>query len=233
MYTCLRCGYETTNKTNFVNHFKRKTVCSPDLYDVEPEEFLRMLKLKNDEYKNELIKLQTALLKANRNTSGTINTRNNINGPSGTINDNSTNNNYNINIQINSYDKTDYSVIKDKIKTCILKDGTIDEVKLVELLHFNKDHPENHNIRLENTKTNKILTYDGEKFVSSKYVGKENLWNFAKDTFDKTSEEKFINEEGQDDTYVAVENTKLKHDTIKRPEKLNKANALKSVLENA
>jgi hypothetical protein len=182
-----------------------------------------IMKILEDKNK-EIEELKKQLEEKNNNTE----TNNTINGDNGVI-DYSTN--YNINIQVNSYDKTDYSVIKDKIKTCILKDGSVDEVKLVKLLHFNKEYPENQNVKLENTKTNKILTYDGENFVSSKYIGKENLWTFAKDTFDKTSKEEFVIDD--DKTFDAVETTKDIHKSMKRPSKLNKANELQSFLENS
>ena len=233
MFKCYRCNYNSIYKKDIKNHLNKKKTCNPDFMDITKEEAMEMLNEKNKEKINmfilkqlenknkEIEKLKTQLEDSNKIVNNTIN------GNHGNI-DNSTN--YNINIQINSYEKTDYSIIKDKIHSCILKDGTINEVKLVKLLHFNKDHPENHNIKLENTKTNKILTYNGEKFISSKYVGKENLWNFAKDTFDKTSKEESVTE--NDKTFEAFETTKDKHHTIKRPEKLNKANELKSILEN-
>lgn len=34
IYSCLRCGYETTYKTNFKNHLKRKYICEAKLEDV-------------------------------------------------------------------------------------------------------------------------------------------------------------------------------------------------------
>jgi hypothetical protein len=235
-YKCYRCGYEVLQKNDIKKHLNRKKICDTIFMNVSIEEALNLLNEKNKDVLNDFIikqledknkeieELKKQLEEKNNNTE----TNNTINGDNGVI-DYSTN--YNINIQVNSYDKTDYSVIKDKIKTCILKDGSVDEVKLVKLLHFNKEYPENQNVKLENTKTNKILTYDGENFVSSKYIGKENLWTFAKDTFDKTSKEEFVIDD--DKTFDAVETTKDIHKSMKRPSKLNKANELQSFLENS
>jgi hypothetical protein len=235
-YKCYRCGYKSMQKIDIKKHLNKKKSCDPIFMDVSIEEALNLLNEKDKDALNDFImkiledknkeieELKKQLEEKNNNTE----TNNTINGDNGVI-DYSTN--YNINIQVNSYDKTDYSVIKDKIKTCILKDGSVDEVKLVKLLHFNKEYPENQNVKLENTKTNKILTYDGENFVSSKYIGKENLWTFAKDTFDKTSKEEFVIDD--DKTFDAVETTKDIHKSMKRPSKLNKANELQSFLENS
>jgi DNA repair exonuclease SbcCD nuclease subunit len=61
-YTCLRCGYETENKTNIVNHFKRKKKCPCVFCDIDTEKFLEILKLKNEDYKDEIIKISSEII---------------------------------------------------------------------------------------------------------------------------------------------------------------------------
>ena len=90
---------------------------------------------------------------------------------------NSNNFNTNIHIHVNSYYKTNYSILKDEIHTCI-KNGKVDEAKLVKLLHFNKDHPKNHNIRVANKRENRTQLYNGDKFDESYYKRKEGIWKY-------------------------------------------------------
>jgi hypothetical protein len=85
-----------------------------------------------------------------------------------------------IHISVNSYEKTDYTVLKDKIHTCI-KNGKVDESKLIKLLHFNKEHPENHNIRVANKRENRIQVFNGDKFEESNYKGKNGIWKLGQE----------------------------------------------------
>ena len=39
-YKCIRCGYETPNKTHIKGHVNRKNVCQAILQDIDPKEFL-------------------------------------------------------------------------------------------------------------------------------------------------------------------------------------------------
>jgi DNA-binding protein YbaB len=112
----------------------------------------------------------------------------------GDINGNNNNNIYNIEIKVNSFEKTDYNVLKDNIHTCV-KDGKVDEAKLIKLLHFNKDHPENHNIKVVNKRENRIQVFNGENFEESEYQGKEGLWKLGQDTLKKTEEQQLLDEE--------------------------------------
>jgi hypothetical protein len=93
---------------------------------------------------------------------------------------------------VHSFEKTDYSVLKDKIHTCI-KDGKVDEAKLIKLLHFNKDAPQNHNVMIENKRDKTIKVFNGEEFEDSGYSGKEGIWKFSEKTIGET--EKAIGEE--------------------------------------
>ena len=36
-YKCLRCGYTSNHKPNFINHLNRKNICSPLLEDISIE----------------------------------------------------------------------------------------------------------------------------------------------------------------------------------------------------
>jgi hypothetical protein len=77
----------------------------------------------------------------------------------GTINNTTNNNTQNI-IVVNNYGKenTDYLTV-DKIKA--LLDRPFDSVQeLIKMLHFNSDHPENHNVKITNKKEPYALVWN-------------------------------------------------------------------------
>ena len=77
----------------------------------------------------------------------------------GTIN-NTTNNNTNNIIVVNTYGKenTDYLTV-DKLRS--LLDRPYDSVQeLIKMLHFNSDHPENHNVKIRNKKEPYALVWN-------------------------------------------------------------------------
>ena len=112
----------------------------------------------------------------------------------GTIN-NTTNNNTNNNTQniivVNNYGKenTDYLTV-DKIKA--LLDRPFDSVQeLIKMLHFNSEHPENHNVKITNKKEPYALVWN------------EPIWELRK----KTSVVKDIVDKG----YLMIDTT---HDSM-------------------
>ena len=75
------------------------------------------------------------------------------------------NNNNNLNITINAYGPSNMDVLQDKDYITALLKGKYCVVKLIELAHFNKNYPENHNIFKPNHRDEYCRMYDG------------NLWN--------------------------------------------------------
>lgn len=94
-------------------------------------------------------------------------TKQNITNNTNNTNCNNTNNSTtnNIYITINSYKDTDYTAVKDKIHQCIMNNGDVDMEKLIELVHFNKDIPQNHNIYVTNSKTKRVMKFNGNNFI--------------------------------------------------------------------
>jgi hypothetical protein len=87
----------------------------------------------------------------------------------GTVNNNC-NTNTNTNnisnyITINSYKNTDYKAVEKALLACIKVGGEINMRKLIEIIHFNENAPQNHNIYIANSKTKRVMKYDGDKFV--------------------------------------------------------------------
>jgi len=83
------------------------------------------------------------------------------------INNGIINNNININITINGFGKENMSYLtKENIKD-ILNKGFQSIPELIKEKHFNKDHPENHNVYITNLSKKTILVYDGERWILS------------------------------------------------------------------
>ena len=75
------------------------------------------------------------------------------------------NNNVTQNIIINSYGKEDISYIKDKYFTELLKIPFVSIPKMVKDIHFDPEHPENHNILITNRKEPYIKVFKDNKWL--------------------------------------------------------------------
>lgn len=75
---------------------------------------------------------------------------------------NTTNNIINNNIKILPFGKEDLSFISDEIYKKILSKGFSSVNFFVDHVHYNKEHPQNHNLYISNMKDNYVLYYDGE-----------------------------------------------------------------------
>ena len=75
------------------------------------------------------------------------------------------NNNNNNNIKINSYGNEDLSHITDMFKTNLLCNGPYGAIpKMIEAIHFNKDKPENNNIKLPNLNKKILKVKQGDSW---------------------------------------------------------------------
>ena len=106
--------------------------------------------------------------------------------------------NQTFNITINAYKDTDYTIIKEDLIKCLDDKFTVPSFdKLIHNIHFNKNKPENHNIYKPNLREDKILTFDGEKFVIEKRnIVKElleKLENIIDNTLDTSTDIKYRN----------------------------------------
>jgi hypothetical protein len=88
-------------------------------------------------------------------------------------NNSNCNNTVNINVfNIQSHSSTDYDSLKNDIIKCLedqdpqLKVPSFE--KIIEKIHFDNDHPENHNIYKPNFREDKVLTYNGKSFIVDK-----------------------------------------------------------------
>ena len=201
-YQCPRCHYETKYKNDLRKHYNRKTVCKTLFErkpiknckeDLEKKDIHTSLREENERLKKQLAAKVTGMNNSHNTTNNTTNNTNNTNS----------HNTNNINININSYKNTDYSFILDKAQEYIKDNGEMDMKKFVKLLHFNEEHPENHNIYMTDSRHKKLMIYDGIKF-NQRGNGNLGIEKFMKSLHSKTRQniddnsfEELINEYNQ------------------------------------
>ena len=145
---CLYCNKTFTSLKSLRRH--NKHYCAKNKINNNIEKELNILKEKINELENVNKQLIKNTITNNNNSNN--NTNNNTNN--GTIN----------NITINQYGKEDMSHITlqdfkglfSRCNSCV--------PFFVELLHFNKDKPENNNIYISNMKSPYLMLYDGAKW---------------------------------------------------------------------
>ncbi len=98
--------------------------------------------------------------------------QNEINSNNITLNNNSHNNIinnkiYNITV-INKFGNENLSYLTEEKILNILNMGFQSLPELIKETHFNKDHPENHNIYITNIRNKTILIYDGDRWILTK-----------------------------------------------------------------
>jgi hypothetical protein len=245
-FECQRCGHIFNLKSDLKRHLTKIKPCREIISNhtqkecmlmFNDEKFLKISVLKEQLFsKDEKVKLLEKQLEDKQKENEKLKKENEklkakavlISNTTGVASIGDNNHNVNINITLNSFDKTDYTVLKDNIHECI-KDGIVDEAKLIKLLHFNKKHPENHNIKITNKRENKIKIYDGKEFKESNYKGRDGIWDFSQDTIKKVGNQNFI---GEDETFEAIEDTKHENYKINKYNKFKKVNKIETILHN-
>ena len=183
-YNCPRCFYSTDRKSSIEKHINRLKLCKLRGEDLNPKDFRDDIlknnnkikgRINNNKYENnDLEEENRQLRKENRELK--------MRGK--TIN-NTTNNTVNINITL-PFDKTNYDFLTEKDFNQCINRMIMSVPNLIKKIHFNPEHPENHNIYISNRNKNKLLQYDGKH------------WNVVnhKETIDKLiNEHEYILEE--------------------------------------
>jgi hypothetical protein len=201
MYTCERCGFQTTLKGSLVRHLQNKKVCPAKVKNIGRQELLSRLVTR--EYKTEtticefcnktiskpviarhkktckqreqptlkvteydgiseetLQKLkqiikQEVLEEIEHSKTSVVNN----------INHNTTINNNTFNIQLNSFGNENMSYLTPEFLTYCLRNPKKGLSSLIEMIHYNKDYPENHNLRCKSLKNNVF-----ERFVDTHWT---------------------------------------------------------------
>lgn len=186
MFVCKRCQFSTDTKCILVKHLQRKKPCISLENDISREQLLSELTdrgLDDDCYKcnfcNKPFRHQSARSrhqttckqsKKEKEICVTNNTSPVIIGDNNSIVNNTITNNIvivnplgkeNFEHLINSPDFNNYMV-----KCMKLQDEGI--VQLLTRIHFDPEHPENHNVTKSNKKDNFVQIYDGENWNTRK-----------------------------------------------------------------
>jgi hypothetical protein len=182
-FECKRCGYISAAKCNLLKHLHRKIPCEPTCSDVSIDSCINELtfkqynertydcihcqkKFNSPQGKSQHLKTcKKAKEKVEEGETETHDTVINNNNNNSTINGNKntiTNNNNNININFNLTDfkhvcgdHVSSDDLVDMIKRIKSTDAYYDIFqKVLELIYFDKAHPENHSLIIPNRKDN-------------------------------------------------------------------------------
>ena len=182
MYECKRCGLTSKYKENIIRHIKKNTCKSKDKTEYTQEELLEHLigsefETFDCDQCGAVFKTCSGLRKHIPKCIGINTTTNTNNGDQNIIGDhntmqntNNTTNNINIHITLNNFgeENTDY-ITRDDIERCIT-DRDIEY--LITRIHLDPDHPENHNIKLQNKRAGLVKIYNKNvwktKYISDK-----------------------------------------------------------------
>lgn len=117
------------------------------------------------------------------------------------INNYTQNNIINTEIQINGFGKEDTSYISEDIMKKIIMNPAKGIPKLVELIHFNPNHPENSNIKMINKKDSFLDYYNGDNWS---FVDKKKMINYL------ITSKKALTDDYVDDAKINMDDEKIK-----------------------
>ena len=153
-YTCEFCK-KTYSRIDSLNRHKKNYCKEKNKICDQVELLIKEMSIMKEEYKN-MVEENKKLKKQIENVS----TKPNINR--GTIN----NANNQCNIIINNFGEEQIKYISDKTFKKLLSTPISAIPKLIELKHFNMEHPENHNIRITNIHDKYAKIYKDNKWLT-------------------------------------------------------------------
>jgi transposase-like protein len=190
-FKCKRCGYEIEHKHNQRRHLQRHAPCDASVCDVSVDSLIKELdkqyneitydcefcgkKFNSRSNKSRHKATCSSTIKAlkdqadtltnivntlqNRDVSGTLANSTNIT--------NNAQNNINVHINVRDFGGQENTKYLDNefLMECLKE---MDLFKVLEELHFNPEHPENHNVRLKNIKQNLMEYADQERWIVKK-----------------------------------------------------------------
>jgi hypothetical protein len=165
-YKCFRCEYSTNHKSNMIKHINNKKICKLVGLDVVPKKYESLMLLGNNESVLELLKKNLEMegeLRELRKRVMHIEIKGNNNNANNTTN-NITNNN-NITINLLPMDDPNIEFLTDRDYEKFINKN-IDKIipAMLKKIHFNREHPENHNICITNFKNSLGFVHNGEKW---------------------------------------------------------------------
>ncbi|AYV76118.1 MAG: hypothetical protein Terrestrivirus4_166 [Terrestrivirus sp.] len=182
-FKCNYCNKEFCNKYTLERHLNER--CKIKKEDTSKKEEIYQLLLRQmkeikednkkmfDELKAENLKLKNELAIKNNTTINNTNTgtMNTIENQTNNNTNNQQNNIKNLNINLIAHGKEDLSFITDDQMKKILNKGFKSIENLTQIVYFDKNRPENHNIYISNIKDSYVMMYDGNDW---KLMNREN-----------------------------------------------------------
>ena len=153
--TCTVFNPPQNNTTHVIQLLQERLNQQNEEINKKDEEMRQRLD-KKDKEMDELRKQVEALIgKSPKNTTNNIQTQNNIENQS-------------VNIVVNSFGHENIDHLTDQIICKIIKTAPFTSVpQLIEKIHFDPDHPENHNIKITNKKLNYAEIVRDNKWVTA------------------------------------------------------------------
>lgn len=189
-YFCKRCGYTTNQKGHLIRHFQNKKPCPSTIADVSVEDLLEELQQKqyNDhtydcEFCGKKFNSRSNKSSHKRTCKPTVSVKDYMdlktkvealeqqvkNEAPTNITNNTQNIQQNIHIHIQRNDFARGENIKYLQPQFLLECfRDMDMIKVLEEIHFNPDHPENHNVRVKNVKQNLMEYIDNGQWIAKK-----------------------------------------------------------------
>jgi len=169
-YECAYCHHSFSRSDSLRRH-QNNNCCAMQSYDNGKEELFQLL-LKERLERTKLSQQCEQLKKEVENCKNIINSRNNSNNTNHNTIDgshNTTGNSKNItnniqntyNIKILPYGKEDLSHLTTNDYKKIIDQGFMSVPAFIEKIHFDKNHPQNHNIYISNMRDDYVIIYDG------------------------------------------------------------------------
>lgn len=186
-YTCGLCGYQTDKKFCIIKHLQRKTPCNSlcddtnrtliigeltkrnllettypcdhcgKQFNTRPGKCRHQKICKNKPVQQEIVNINT---EHSHNTNHSHNTTNNTTNNNNTMNNNNTN--VNVNVEIREFGHENMAALPNSsIRDNIL---FLNHIDILEMLHFDKDFPENNNFRLVSLKQEIMEFYKNKKW---------------------------------------------------------------------
>jgi hypothetical protein len=172
--TCNECDKVFSSKQSYNYHAERGCKNKKIINNINNDEQTEQLKKELEEMRIELAKLKNNNNPIVPHSSNNTNSATSTNSATNSTNSNNPTNSHNnttnttenktINITINPYNKPNHFIDDNKIKK-ILNHGFLSVQELIKELHFNKEHPENHNVYISNKKNWMVTYYNGSEWV--------------------------------------------------------------------
>lgn len=201
-HQCKYCKKYLSRSTHLKRH--HKTCKKKKEYDEESKELYQVLLTKLQEHEEMIRKLaeENQLLKNGQQTQ-IMSHCNNDNSVTNNTNSNNTNygtvNNVNIHINAVGQENTDFLTMKDKME--IVEKMHKSVITYIEKVNFNPDHPENHNVYVQNLKNSYGAMFNGIKW-ETRHISDivESLMDYSRNKIEEIKEE--LSEKGKMRNYV-------------------------------